>query len=200
MVNPPVSLSFVLRVWFLLGLQSFGGGVATLALIRRAAIDQYAWLTEEEFMHAWALCQIAPGINLLALTVLIGRKLAGWKGIVLTLIGLLLPSTALTILVTAFYAGIEDQPLVVAALHGIIPATVGLGLATAFGMARPLLKASRREGRTPLAMSLFLLVGSGVVFALWRPSVAVVLCGAGAPGALFYHWGKSGQVSEAPGE
>jgi chromate transport protein ChrA len=44
-------------------------------------------------------------------------------GAIVALIGLLLPSIAITILITAGYATIRTQPLVVAALHGIIPAT-----------------------------------------------------------------------------
>ncbi len=199
-MTPPVPLLLILRAWLSIGLQSFGGGVATLALIRRAAIDQYHWLTDEEFMRAWALCQIAPGINLLALTILIGRRLAGWKGIGLATVGLLLPTVTLTILATAFYTRIKDQSLVVAALHGLIPAIVGLGLVTAYGMARPLLEDSLRKGRVPLARSDFLLVGSGVIFALWRPPVAAVLLAAGALGAVTYGWGHSGQGSEATPE
>src|SRR5438105_7826591 len=100
----PVSRSpsprLFLRVWLGLGLQSFGGGAATLTLIRRAAVEQYGWLSEAEFTRAWALVQIAPGINLLALTILIGRRTLGAKGIALALLGLLLPSVTVTVLLT----------------------------------------------------------------------------------------------------
>lgn len=183
------SLGLILRVWLLLGVQSFGGGAATLALIRREAVERQCWMTDAEFVRDWALCQVAPGINLLGLTILIGRRLAGVPGIALCLIGLLAPSVAITVALTACYAHFRDAPAVQAALRGVIPATVGLGLLTAYQMALPLLSADRREGKVTLACGLILLIGSGLVMLLWHPSVLPVLCAAGGIGALV-HWGR----------
>ena len=180
------SLWLILRVWLGLGLQSFGGGAATLALIRRAVVERHGWLTDAQFVRDWALCQVTPGVNLLGLTVLIGRRLAGGWGIFLCLLGLLLPSVAITILLTACYGHFRDLPAVQAALRGVIPATVGLGLLTAFQMARPLLAASRREGKGAFSFGLALLVGGGLA-ALRHPPVIMILCAAGAANALF-HW------------
>jgi len=183
-----VPLGALLRVWLLLSLQSFGGGAATLTLIRREVVERRGWLTDAEFVRDWALCQVAPGINLLALTILIGRRLAGVPGICLALVGLLLPSVAITVALTASYAHFRNTPAVQASLRGVIPATVGLGLLTAYQMARALLTAARREGKTSLLWSLAVLMGSGLVMALWQPPVVLVLCAAGAAGALL-HWG-----------
>src|SRR5437588_10925558 len=100
----------ILRTWFTFGLHSFGGGATTLTLIRRAVVDRYGWLSEAEFTREWTLCQLAPGINLLALAILIGRRLDGARGIALALVGLLLPSAALTVLITAGYASVQRYP------------------------------------------------------------------------------------------
>ena len=81
------SLGLIFRVWFTLGIQSFGGGTATLALIQRAIVEKHRWITMEEFTRFWALCQIAPGINLFALTLLIGRKAGGALGVLVAVTG-----------------------------------------------------------------------------------------------------------------
>lgn len=188
-VSHPPSPGTILRVWLRLGVQSFGGGAATLALIRRAVVDEHRWLTDAEFVRAWALCQVAPGINLLGLTVLIGRRLAGGVGVALCLLGLLLPSVAITVLLTACYARFRDLPAVHAAVRGVIPATVGIGLVTAYQMAFPLLAAGRREGHGRLLLGLALLAGSGLVVAALHLPVVGVLCAAGAVGALV-HWAQ----------
>lgn len=179
-----VSLGRLLWVWLLLGGQSFGGGAATLALIRRAVVERYRWVSEEEFTHDWALCQVAPGINLLALTILIGKRVAGPGGIVVSLLGLLLPSVAITILITAFYKEIKDLSVVQAALRGVIPASVGLGLLTAWQMARAPLETSRQEGKASLVLATGLLVASGLVVLLWKPPIALVLLVVGGLGAI----------------
>src|SRR5207253_10165156 len=97
----PPSPGLLLRLWITFGLHSFGGGATTLTLIRRAVVDRYGWYSDAEFTREWTLCQLAPGINLLALAVLIGRRLGGARGVVLTVVGLLLPRVAVTIAVTA---------------------------------------------------------------------------------------------------
>jgi len=192
MITPPnmaVSLGALLRVWLRLGLQSFGGGAATLALIRREVVERHGWVTDAEFVRDWALCQIAPGTNLFGLTILIGRRLAGWPGVCVSLVGLLLPSVGITVALTACYAHFRGLPVVQAALRGVIPATVGLGVLTAYQMALPLLAVARREGRLSLAWAVAALVGSGLVMAVWQPPVLPVICVAGAAGALL-HWGR----------
>ena len=179
---PPPLMHF-LRVWLVVGFQSFGGGATTLTLIRRKVVEQQGWLCEAEFTRDWALVQIVPGINLLGLTILIGRRVAGAKGVALALLGLLLPSVTLTILLTALYERIQHLEVVQAALRGVIPATVGLGLLTTLQMARPLMNASFREGKASFLLSGILLLGSGMVVAWWHWPVILVLCVAGTVSA-----------------
>jgi chromate transporter len=185
--GPPSSLA-LLRVWIALGAQSFGGGSATLFLIQRAAVERERWISDEEFARDWAICQLAPGINLLCLTALLGWRVAGARGALIALGGLLLPSAAITVLLTALYASVRDTPVMRAALRGFVPATVGLGLVSMTFMARPLLRAARRGGRAPLTLAIVVLLGSGALALLDAlPSVAILL-GAGLVGALGTWW------------
>lgn len=179
-----VSLWQLFRVWFQLGMQSFGGGMATLFMIRRAVVEQRSWLSAADFTRDWALCQAAPGINLLCLTILIGHHVAGVPGAVVAVIGLLLPSVSITITMTALYATFRDSVLLQSALHGVVPATVGLGLLLSFSMAHPLLAAARRESAVSLLINSGLLVGSALAIWIWHLPVIFVLCSAGLIGAL----------------
>lgn len=179
----------LLRLWLGVGAQSFGGGAATLALIRRAMVQQRAWMTEAEFVRDWALCQVTPGINLLGLTVLIGRRLGGTWGIALALIGLLLPSVGVTVALTALFVHFEHAAIAHHAVQGIVPATVGLGLLTAGQMAAPLLAAARREGRSMLGVAIALCAGGALFAALGHAPTLAILCGAGAIGAGA-QWGR----------
>ena len=196
MTTGSLSARRLLRVWLVLGLQSFGGGMATLALVRRVAVEQERWITASEFSRFRALVQLAPGVNLLALIVLIGRKTAGVKGICLALGGLLLPSVAVTVLLTAFYARFQYAPLVREAAGGIVPAIVGLGLVTAWQIARPLLARSRREGRGSLGLSLLLLAGSGL--AARRGLPVILILGVCAGIYAVWSWARRREPGAAP--
>jgi chromate transporter len=175
----------LLRTWLFLGFQSFGGGSVTRLLMYQAAVERYRWVTDDEFTRYWAICQITPGINLLALTVLIGWKVAGWIGVAISLFGLLFPSVTITILITAAYASIKDVPAVEAAIQGVIPATIGLSLIMAWRLAQPLLVESRREGRISLLFSLGLLIITALLSAFTPVPILAILLLSGVAGAAF---------------
>src|SRR5215471_9437348 len=108
--NPPSPLR-LFWIWTVIGAQSFGGGSATLYLIRRVAVERHGWLSDDDFVRYWGICQIAPGINILGLVTLIGWRVAGAPGALLSLCGLLLPSAAITIALTSIYTGIREAPI-----------------------------------------------------------------------------------------
>jgi chromate transporter len=178
------SLWRLLWIWTVVGTQSFGGGSATLYLMRRVAVEQHGWITDEEFTRYWGICQIAPGINILGLVILIGFRVAGTAGALLSLGGLLLPSAAITVALTSIYSSIRDTPVVRAAIAGVVPATVGLGLLLGYTMVRPLINAAQRDGRASTVVAVTLLLGSTFVAALARAPVLAILWGAGALSAL----------------
>lgn len=181
---PRIPSGRLLAVWLALGIQSFGGGAVTLTLLHRAVVERHGWVSDEEFTRDWALSQVAPGINLVALTILLGRRLAGGRGIVLCLVGLLLPSAVITAGLTAGYASIRESDIVRAMLRSVLPAAVGLGLLTAWNMALPPMREARREGMG--LFSLLLLTGSGVAVAVYRvPVVVALLASAGMSAALY---------------
>lgn len=184
----PPSRWQLLRAWFAIGAQSFGGGSATLLLIRRSIVERHRWVTDDEVTRAWAICQIPPGINLLALTTLLGWRLGGAWGVAAALAGLLLPSVTLTILLTAAYRSVQELALVQAALRGIVPATIGLGVLMSWQLARPLLLASRREGRRSLLLSVVLFAAAGVLVVIWNVPIVLALAGSGLSGALGFEW------------
>ena len=177
----PPGLWNIFFTFFVTGIQSFGGGVSTFFLIHRVCID-HDWMDEETFLRDWALAQVAPGINLIKLTIMIGNQLRGWAGVVAATLGLVLPSGAATALMTAGFAAIRDQPLVKAALKGILPATIGLSLSMAFQMGQPVLTRAYHEGPLRFSVHILLLVCAALLMAANLVSPVLVLLLAGLAG------------------
>ncbi len=176
----------LLRLWSRIGLQSFGGGAPTLFLIRREFVDKRDWIGDEEFGRYWNLCIMTPGINLIALTILIGRKLGGTRGIVVSLAGLLLPSATITCLLTVGFKTVQNLPAVQAILRGVVPATAGIMLLVGLKFAEPLLKLGRKEGFIKLTASIIIIIASALVVILLKLTVVLVLLCAALLGiALF---------------
>jgi chromate transporter len=174
------------RIWASIGLQSFGGGASTTLLIQRAFIEKHRWLSMEEFMYLWNLCILTPGINLVALTVLIGKKLGGTWGIVASLAGMLLPSATITCLLAAIFKQIEHVAAVQAILRGVIPATGGIMLVVGLNFALPLIRKGYKEGLLYLLASSVLTIACALAVILLKLSVIVVILGAAFLGALFF--------------
>src|SRR5689334_18256799 len=105
-VSRPTLWSLFL-VWGKISIQSFGGGSSTLLLMRQEFVDKQRWLTEEEYTHFWSLSQLSPGIILIGMSLLMGRRLAGTGGMVVSLVGILLPSAAITTLMTAGFTLVQ---------------------------------------------------------------------------------------------
>jgi chromate transport protein ChrA len=98
--------------------------------------------------------------------------------------GLLVPSVTITIALTAMFVQIQQFAVVQAAVRGVIPATVGLGVVLAWNLAHPLLQQSQGEGRTMVRVSSSVLVGSVLVALLIRPPVVLILVSAGVIGGV----------------
>ena len=194
--DPRPSKWLLFRIWASVGLQSFGGGASTTFLIQRAFIEKYRWLSMEEFLYFWNLCVLTPGINLVALTVLIGKKLGGVWGIVVSLAGLLLPSAAITCLLAATFVQIENIGAVQAVLRGVIPATGGIMLIVGLNFALPLIRRSYKEGVLYLLASGVLMIACALAVILLKLSVIIVILGAILLGALFFSPGRGSPPPE----
>jgi chromate transporter len=183
----------LLRLWAAIGLQSFGGGASTQLLIRRAFVERGGWSDDEEFPRFWILCQFAPGINLLALTTLIGRKLGGTWGIVASLAGLLVPSAGITALLTAGYAAVQGNAAMHAVVRGVVPATAGIMAVVALGFSRPLIWRAQREGARALILSAVLVAAGALALMYLQVPTLLVLAVMAVLGALLFT--PRGQVS-----
>lgn len=165
-------------VWSKISIQSFGGGSSTLLLMRREFVDKQRWLTEEEYTHFWSLSQLSPGIILIAMSLLMGRRLAGTGGMIVSLVGILLPSAAITTLMTAGFALVQTLRPIQAMIQGVLPATAGIMLALSIQFARPLVRQSVKHGFVRSTECLVVIVGSVLALVFLHLEVWIVLLAA----------------------
>jgi len=175
-VSPPISLTRIFLIWLSIGIQSFGGGSATFFLIHQAC-QKYGWITEDEFLNAWALAQLTPGINLIKLTIFIGFRLRRCPGVLMAMTGLLIPSSLVTVLMTSGFTAIQQLPSIQAIMRGILPATLGLALAMSTQFTSPVLKLAWREGKMRFFLHVLILTISTLAMAskLYSPALILIL-------------------------
>lgn len=175
-------------IWFQIGLTSFGGGPITQYLIQENFIYKYKWISNEEYANIIAMSQIAPGINILSYTILIGRRLAGFLGVVVSLLGLILPSAAVTVLISAIYTNISKFPRVHSALNTGFAAIFGISLATNWRNVKPILIKNRKNGILAFSIAICIMISSLIIYIVINPPVVVLYIFGGLCGAISYFY------------
>ena len=133
MINP---LLIELALLFLtLSLLSIGGANAIIPEMHLRAVDIEHWMTDADFSQMFALSQAAPGPNVLVVS-LIGWKVAGVAGALVSIVAMCGPSSVLTYQVARAWDRFRDAPLRIAIERGLAPVTVGLILSSGYVLTR----------------------------------------------------------------
>ncbi len=130
-----------------LSLLAIGGAITTVPEMHRFLVDQRGWLSDTEFTASIALAQAAPGPNILFVAVL-GWNVAGLSGAAVSMAGILLPSTVLTLTATRWARANREQRAVCAFSAGLMPLTLGLTIATGWLLAAPFVRAPEHRWTT----------------------------------------------------
>lgn len=125
--------------FLVLSLLSIGGAMTTAPEMHRYLVRERGWIADGDFTGAIALAQAAPGPNVLFVPVL-GYQVAGLAGAFAALVGIMLPSTLLTLTVSRWGAARRDVPAVRAFTSGLAPVTVGLLFSTGWVLALPFVR------------------------------------------------------------
>jgi chromate transporter len=126
----------VLAQFLMLSMLSIGGAISTAPEMHRYLVEQHHWLTNEQFSSMVAIAQAAPGPNLLFVAVL-GWGIGGFVGMCVTMAGILLPSTTLTLMAARWGEARRATRGVQAFVTGMAPLTVGLVLSAGFILGKP---------------------------------------------------------------
>src|SRR6185369_2758002 len=119
-VEPPaITLAQANRVWASVGLRSFGGPTAQIALMQRVLVDERRWLSEREFLDALGFCMLLPGPEAMQLATYAGWKLHGLAGGLVAGLWFVLPGALVVGSLAAIYAAFGHVPWIVAAFAGI---------------------------------------------------------------------------------
>lgn len=140
--------------FFKIGAFTIGGGYAMLPLIQKEVVENKKWINEEEFLDMVAISQSAPGPIAVNISVFVGNKIKGLRGLIATVLGATLPSFLIIILVASVFIGIEKHPVVARIFMGIRPAVVALIAAPVIKMAKTA-KMNSRNFYIPLAAVIF---------------------------------------------
>lgn len=112
------------RVFGRIGLLSFGGPAAQIALMHDALVTRQKWLTEDQYLRALSLCMLLPGPEAMQLATYSGWRLRGTAGGLLAGLLFVVPGACVILALALLYVLFGDLPLVQSAFLGIKAAVI----------------------------------------------------------------------------
>lgn len=182
-------------VFLRIGLFSFGGGLAMIALIQNEVVEKYGWLTAQEFTDVVATSQITPGpvgINTATYTgytAVVNAGYAEWLGIVGALLAslsvILLPLLVMMI-VWHFLVKHKDNPIIASIMSVIRLAVVGLIAAAALLMMTPETFGTYSNSPIQLFISIGIFLATFIASFKFKVSPILLILLSGAVGGVLY--------------
>lgn len=118
-----------------LSLFAIGGANAAIPEMQRLAVEVEGWMSSRQFADMFAIAQLAPGPNVIIVT-LIGYHVAGLAGAAVATAAMCGPTCMLAYFVGRTWQRYEHARWRIAIQAGLVPVSVGLVGASAFILAR----------------------------------------------------------------
>ena len=159
-------------IFFEIGAVSFGGGYGMVSLIREIVLSN-GWMTEREFMSFVAVTESTPGPIAVNGAIVVGYKLAGMIGVLVSIIGTIIPPFLIISVISVCYQAFRDNFFVSQMLEGM-QAGVGAVIASVtYEMGAGVVKE-----KDPLSLVILVCAFAAACFFKVNVIYIVLVCGA----------------------
>ena len=119
---------------FYLSAFTFGGGYVIITLLKQKFVDEIHWISEEEMLDLVALAQSSPGPIAVNGAILVGYKLAGLSGVLISVLGAVIPPFVILTLISSFYAAFKSNMIIKTLLTGMKAGVAAVIMSVVFDM------------------------------------------------------------------
>lgn len=178
-------LKFILRLLITMlkiGLFTFGGGYAMIALLENEFIEKKKWIEKDEFLNMVAIAESTPGPIAINAATYIGYQTAGLWGALASTVAVCIPSFIIIFLISLFFDTFLSLTYVAYAFRGIQICVIYLILSAGIRMLKGLEKNVFNFG---ILLSVMLVMTVFSIFAVEFSTVFYILI-CGTVGVFFY--------------
>lgn len=166
---------------------TFGGGFVIVTFMKKKFVDELHWITEDEMLDMTALAQSAPGAIAVNAAILVGRRAAGFTGMIVSVLGTIIPPITILAVISLFYKAFATNPWVAAVLGGMQAGVAAVICDVVWNLGAKVVKEKS-------AMSIAIMAGAFIATAFFKVNVIVIILCAAALGVirLLVERGKAG--------
>lgn len=170
------SLGQLAVTFSLLSLAAIGGANATLPELHRQIVETLRLMDDATFVNLVAVAQIAPGPNVIVIS-MIGWHIAGLSGLAVATLAMIAPSSVLALCAARTIKRFSASRWILLLKAALAPIAVGLMFASGFVMAEA---ADRGAVTIAITLGMTVLVLAIRLNPLWGIAAGAVLGAAGA--------------------
>jgi chromate transporter len=149
----------VAAVMLKLGTVAFGGPAVHVAMLRDEAVTRRGWLDDREFLDLFGAVSLLPGPSSTQLAIALGRRRAGWRGLVAAGACFIAPAVLIVLALAWAYTRYGDTVAGEGLLYGVEPVVVAIVAVALFELART---AFRRRWLVLITLGAALAYATGV--------------------------------------
>ncbi len=173
-------LRFYLKLFsstFLLSAFTFGGGYVIISLMRKKFVDQYKWIEENEMLDLTAIAQSTPGAIAVNASILVGYRMAGILGALLTVFGTALPPLIILSVISVAYTAFRDSVMVGYTLRGMQAGVAAVIIDVVINMIHNVMKEKKK-------FPILLMLAAFIAAFVFDVSVIIIILVCGVLGAI----------------
>ena len=180
------SLGTLFFTFFKIGLFTFGGGYAMIALLEEEFIQRRRWLDKNEFLDMTAIAESTPGPVAINSATYLGYKLAGVPGAAVATVAVCLPSFLIIYAISLFFEQFTQLTVIANAFKGIQVCVIYLIFSAGVRMLQALDRSLFSSG---VLLSVFLAMTSLSLAGISVSSILLILL-SGAAGVAAWLLGR----------
>lgn len=174
---------------FSLSAFTFGGGFVIIPLMRKKFVNELRWIEEIEMLDLTAIAQSSPGAIAVNASILVGYRLAGVFGALVTVFGTVLPPLIILSVISLFYTQFRDSLLVGRVLTGMQAGVAAVIVDVVLTLGKEVLK--QRE-MIPIAVMVLAFVAASI----FHINVILIVLACGIVGAATTLLGNRHRIIE----
>ena len=156
---------------------TFGGGFVIIPLMRRKFVEELGWIEEQEMLDLTAIAQSCPGAMAVNASILVGYRVAGIPGALITVLGTVLPPLVIISVISLFYQAFRDNPIVNLAMGGMLAGVAAVIADVVITMAGKILKNKKW-------LPILVLLGAFIATYFFKVNVILIILICGVLGAV----------------
>ena len=98
---------------------TFGGGFVIVTFMKKKFVDELHWIDEQEMLDLTAIAQSCPGAIAVNVSIMVGWRVSGFLGMVISVLGTIIPPVAILSIISFFYNAFATNPYVALVLKGM---------------------------------------------------------------------------------